>query len=103
METTILYWGLYWDNGKENGNYYIILGGYIGIMEKKMETTTSAAATATATPRPQIQLQLLWLLIAFAAATNSRDCCFFFAASTAQLESSSTWTPKVRKIIAQNH
>ena len=30
----------YWDNGKENGNYYSILGlyrGYIGIMEKKME------------------------------------------------------------------
>ena len=39
---------LYWDSGKENGNYrdcrgYIgIIGyilGYIGIMEKKMETT----------------------------------------------------------------
>ena len=29
--------GLYWDSGKENGSYYI--GGYIGIMEKKMETT----------------------------------------------------------------
>ena len=29
--------GLYWDNGKENGNYYSL--GYIGIMEKKMETT----------------------------------------------------------------
>ena len=31
-----------WDNGKEDGNYYSILGlywGYIGIMEKKMETT----------------------------------------------------------------
>ena len=25
METTIVYWGLYWDNGKENGNYYIFL------------------------------------------------------------------------------
>ena len=22
METTIVYWGLYGDNGKENGNYY---------------------------------------------------------------------------------
>ena len=22
IETTILYKGLYWDNGKENGNYY---------------------------------------------------------------------------------
>ena len=35
--------GFYRDNGKENGNYYYILGyilGYIGIMEKKMETTT---------------------------------------------------------------
>ena len=56
METTIVYRGLYWDNGKENGNYYIIwgfilgswkrkwkllyyMGVYIGIMEKKMETT----------------------------------------------------------------
>ena len=49
METTLVYWGyigvifgLYWDNGKENGNYSSILGlywGYIGIMEKKMETT----------------------------------------------------------------
>ena len=29
METTIVYWGLYWDNGKENGSYYngVILGG----------------------------------------------------------------------------
>ena len=26
METTIVYWGIYWDNGKENGNYYSILG-----------------------------------------------------------------------------
>ena len=41
--------GIYWDNGKENGNYRdyrgyirVILGlywGYIGIMENKMETT----------------------------------------------------------------
>ena len=34
--------GLYWDNGKENGSYCSMLGlywGYIGIMEKKMETT----------------------------------------------------------------
>ena len=23
METTIVYWGLYGDNGKENGNHYI--------------------------------------------------------------------------------
>ena len=30
--------GLNWDNGKENGNYCSILS-YIGIMEKKMETT----------------------------------------------------------------
>ena len=57
METTIMGYilrlyrvilGLYWENGKENGNYYnglyigVMLGlywGYIGIMEKKMETT----------------------------------------------------------------
>ena len=39
--------GLYWDNGKENGNYYNglyrgcigLYWGYIGIMDKKMETT----------------------------------------------------------------
>ena len=34
---------MYWDNGKENGNYYNGLyrdyRAYIGIMEKKMETT----------------------------------------------------------------
>ena len=35
METTIVYWGLYGDNGKENGNYYN--GFYIGIMENQME------------------------------------------------------------------
>ena len=35
--------GVFWDNGKENGNYQSILGlhwGSIGIMEKKFETTT---------------------------------------------------------------
>ena len=33
--------GLYRDNGKENGSYYngVVYWGYIGIMEKKMETT----------------------------------------------------------------
>ena len=42
METTIVHWGyievvlgvLYWDSGKENGNYYSILElyrGYIGV------------------------------------------------------------------------
>ena len=38
--------GLYWDNGKEYGNYQHIMGyilgldrGHIGIMEKKMDTT----------------------------------------------------------------
>ena len=30
METTIVYWGVYWDNGKENGNYYSILGVILG-------------------------------------------------------------------------
>ena len=29
----------YGDNGKENGNYYIVYWGYRGIMEKNMETT----------------------------------------------------------------
>ena len=23
METTIVYWGLYWENGKANGTYYL--------------------------------------------------------------------------------
>ena len=39
---SIVMLGLYWDNGKENGNYYYIyirLSGYIGIMENRMETT----------------------------------------------------------------
>ena len=31
--------GIYRDTGNENGNYYIAYWGYIGIMEKKMETT----------------------------------------------------------------
>ena len=31
--------GLYGDNGKENGKYYIVYRGYVGIVEKKMETT----------------------------------------------------------------
>ena len=36
--------GLYWDNGKENRNYYnglyrVLYWGYIGILEKKIETT----------------------------------------------------------------
>ena len=41
--------GIYWDNVQENGNYYIVYWGYIGelrrgyigIMDKKMETTTT--------------------------------------------------------------
>ena len=28
METTIVYWGYIGKNGKENGNYYSILGSY---------------------------------------------------------------------------
>ena len=34
-----LYMGLYWDNGKENENYYSIIGYILGYMEKKMEAT----------------------------------------------------------------
>ena len=34
VEATML--GLFWDNGKQNGNYSNYT--YIGIMEKKMET-----------------------------------------------------------------
>ena len=26
-------------NGKENGNYYVVYRGHLGIMEKKMKTT----------------------------------------------------------------
>ena len=39
METTIVYRGYMGGNGQENGNYYtIVFGGYMGIMEKIMET-----------------------------------------------------------------
>ena len=42
MEATIVYWGcigLYWDNGRENGNYCRVQDlGFIGIVGKKMET-----------------------------------------------------------------
>ena len=31
METTIVYWGLYGDNGKENGNYYSSLHMALGL------------------------------------------------------------------------
>ena len=31
--------GLYWDNGEENENYYIIYRGYIGILEKRTVAT----------------------------------------------------------------
>ena len=30
METTVVYWGYIADNGKQNGNYYSILGLYRG-------------------------------------------------------------------------
>ena len=30
METTIVYWGLYWGNGKENGNYLACFGVIFG-------------------------------------------------------------------------
>ena len=26
--------GLYWNNGKEHGDYYVVYWGYIGILEK---------------------------------------------------------------------
>ena len=40
---SVLYWGNIGDNGKENGNYGAIglYRGYIGIMEKQMETTVT--------------------------------------------------------------
>ena len=31
METTIVYWGYLRDNGKENGNYYSIIGYILGL------------------------------------------------------------------------
>ena len=31
--------GLSWDNGKEDGNYFLVYWGSLGTMEKKMETT----------------------------------------------------------------
>ena len=42
METTTVYrghTGSSRNNGEEHGNYYSIYGGYIGIMEKSIETT----------------------------------------------------------------
>ena len=39
METAIYsISGLYRDNGKKNGNYYIVFGGYRGILENRKET-----------------------------------------------------------------
>ena len=29
----------YWDNGKQNGNYYLGFGNIFGILENRMETT----------------------------------------------------------------
>ena len=46
--------GLYWDNGKEHGNYYSTLGLYIGIMENKMETIGSVESFF-------FKASLLWL------------------------------------------
>ena len=47
METTIVYWGVYRDNGTENGNYCNIIGfkiwcyrGYLGILHQKMKAAT---------------------------------------------------------------
>ena len=36
--------GIYWDNGKENGNH-IVYWGYMGIIENKMATTVVFALT----------------------------------------------------------
>ena len=30
MEATVVYWGVYRDNGKDNGSYHSILGGILG-------------------------------------------------------------------------
>ena len=35
----MVYWGLYSDSGRENGNYYTVYWGYIGVLEKKLKTT----------------------------------------------------------------
>ena len=69
METTIVlqaYIGVYWDNGRENANYYnglvIILGlhnigvqywGYIGIMQRNMGTTIVCVLIDSASGRRQ--------------------------------------------------
>ena len=44
METTMIYWSYIYiyicrDDGKENENYYDIVGLYLRIMEKNMDTT----------------------------------------------------------------
>ena len=33
------HWGRNRDSGKENGNYHIVYGGYLGMMEGKIDTT----------------------------------------------------------------
>ena len=42
--------GLYRENGKDNGNYYMVYRGYIGIMEKNMKTTTILIGVIEAYP-----------------------------------------------------
>ena len=37
METTITYWGYMGENGKENGNYYSILGLYRRSWKRKWQ------------------------------------------------------------------
>ena len=52
METTIIGYilgfilGLYWDNGKENGNYYIIIGYRSGQYNQEADGQTHAQALA---------------------------------------------------------
>ena len=38
-EYIVYIYGLYSNNGKENGNYYVVYRGYIEIIANRMETT----------------------------------------------------------------
>ena len=68
--------GLYRDNGKEYGNYYnglyrdyrVYIGlywGYIGIMEKKMETTTILGYMGDYKVYIYIYIWVIWGIIGY--------------------------------------
>ena len=59
-----------WDNGKGNGNYYIVYRGYVGIMKEKMEAATTPGpyehrgVSAAGPSKVSFFLELLWPKVA---------------------------------------